>query len=48
MAAGHYKGGHYGTSLAAQALLATRQAIPPALVPCLPTPANNHDDEAAA
>lgn len=48
VAAGHYKGGHYGASLAAQALLAARQAIPPSLVPYLPTPANDQPDEAAA
>lgn len=30
------------------ASLAARQAITPALVPYLPTPANDHDDETAA
>jgi len=48
VAAGHYKRGRYGASLAAQALLAARQAIPAALVPYLPNPANDHGDEAAA
>ncbi len=44
---GHYKGGHYGASLATQELLAARQAIPPALVPYMPTPANDDPEEAA-
>ncbi len=48
VATGHYKGGHYGARLAAEALLAARQPIPPALVPYLPVPANDHDDGAAA
>lgn len=47
VAAGHYKGGAYGARMVAEALLASRRAVPASLVPFLPVPANDDAQEAA-